>query len=697
MYQLPTLTAPLQHRLLRGGEEIAIDVRSASVTRPAGAGQGITLGDAPAAQLTLTAGAGLHEGEEIAYQVGDGENWVPIGVFTILTAQGVEGIYTYTGADAMAVSMEHLWLAEECATAFEVLRSVAAQCGLTFRPGETLDDPIVDEAIVDEAVVGGGSGESTLADITLTQSPAAGPTCRELAGQMAALLGGNAVIDRSGRLTVLVWDLTKERTALTTDEIYAGEAELSARSYTIQSVSCTVVASESVTDEDGITTEETTSETLQAGTSGAYGFAIANPYMTQELLDEAFARLEGQEYYGGTVGFVGRLELDPGDLVQVADREGNQYLLPVMELRWELDGGLRSAAESFIQPEADVQADYAGPTAQAIQRLTAELASFKQLYATNIRAEMGQFKSLVTDDLSAVTINASKYITGVTIIGDLIKANTLSAKKIILEGADGLFYELNTKAGTLTAEQLTDEQYQQKLDGSVLVANSITADKINVTDLFAQDIVATGSITGLTLYATAGTIGGWEIREDGLYHEMEDGAITIRPAEGIDRVIEIYTDDADGRNTFFVDTAARMGVTVARVSELVFQNPGAMEVEDPVMGMLLRYGTADGAGIRCTSDFHVDDVLYNGGLAVPQMQHGRLTLASTAGQTATAFSVTFPTAFEGVPDVTLTPRHNSTIRVFCKLKTVTATGFTGDIYVDNTGTNSVTVHWMAMY
>lgn len=126
-------------------------------------------------------------------------------------------------------------------------------------------------------------------------------------------------------------------------------------------------------------------------------------------------------------------------------------------------------------------------------------------------------------------INATKFLTGVTIIGDVIKAGTLAANRIILTGENGLIYELNVNAGNLTASQLTEEQYKQALDGSVLVASSITTDKlaagsvtaqviasgavttdklevgavkakhIDVDDLFAQNITATGAITGAKL------------------------------------------------------------------------------------------------------------------------------------------------------------------------------------------------------
>ena len=193
----------------------------------------------------------------------------------------------------------------------------------------------------------------------------------------------------------------------------------------------------------------------------------------------------------------------------------------------------------------DLEADTA-----SLGQAVVEKASITDLNATN--AEVGNLKTdkadvdllnvvkatiesllvrggIITDSLTGVEINATKFLTGVTIIGDVIKAGTLAADRIILTGENGLIYELNVNAGNLTASQLTEEQYKQALDGSVLVASSITTDKlaagsvtaqviasgavttdklevgavkakhIDVDDLFAQNITATGAITGAKL------------------------------------------------------------------------------------------------------------------------------------------------------------------------------------------------------
>lgn len=75
-------------------------------------------------------------------------------------------------------------------------------------------------------------------------------------------------------------------------------------------------------------------------------------------------------------------------------------------------------------------------------------------------------------------------LVGITIKGDLIEAGTLKADKLVVLGEDGLYYKLNVNAlGEATAS--SDEKYQNGLDGSIIVAESITAEKIAVNDLVA--------------------------------------------------------------------------------------------------------------------------------------------------------------------------------------------------------------------
>lgn len=136
----------------------------------------------------------------------------------------------------------------------------------------------------------------------------------------------------------------------------------------------------------------------------------------------------------------------------------------------------------------------------------------------------------VTGFLDSVEVNANK-----------ITAGTLVADRILLKGSEnGLLYALNN-LGELTSKTVdTLDGYvltDRTINADKIVASSITANELDVDDIFAdsavitkifaQDITATGIIRGATLVgasvsANRGTIGGFGIFDDcltGFYDE----------------------------------------------------------------------------------------------------------------------------------------------------------------------------------
>lgn len=139
-------------------------------------------------------------------------------------------------------------------------------------------------------------------------------------------------------------------------------------------------------------------------------------------------------------------------------------------------------------------------------------ADIEGLYAnidfSNIsKATMGQFyanSGLIQNVVVGDSTITGKLV-GVTISGDLIEGNTVKAEKLVIKGTDGLYYKLNTDGVTTEAQQTN----QNSLDGSVIKAKSITATKVDVTDLVAFDA----------------TIGGFNITDSALYSGVKSSAI----------------------------------------------------------------------------------------------------------------------------------------------------------------------------
>lgn len=121
-----------------------------------------------------------------------------------------------------------------------------------------------------------------------------------------------------------------------------------------------------------------------------------------------------------------------------------------------------------------------------------DFSNIQMAAVTKLFTDSGIIKDLIVQE-GKIT----GELVGVTIKGDLIEGNTIVADKLVIKGSNGLYYKLNTNGETVASEQTN----QNSLNGSIITAHSITADRIQVTDL-----VAFGA-----------TIGGYHIDTHSLY------------------------------------------------------------------------------------------------------------------------------------------------------------------------------------
>lgn len=190
----------------------------------------------------------------------------------------------------------------------------------------------------------------------------------------------------------------------------------------------------------------------------------------------------------------------------------------------------------------------------SIDNLEADTGEFKTLTTEKFEAVDAKINNIVVGDLEAVYANidfsnigkaAMEYfyansglikdvvidngtitgnLVGVTIKGDLIEGNTVVADKLVIKGQNGLYYKLNTDGIKIEAEQT---EYNS-INGSVILAKSITATKINVSDLVAFDATIGGfNITDSSLYS--GVKASVDNTTRGIYLS-KDGQIAIGDA-----------------------------------------------------------------------------------------------------------------------------------------------------------------------
>lgn len=151
-------------------------------------------------------------------------------------------------------------------------------------------------------------------------------------------------------------------------------------------------------------------------------------------------------------------------------------------------------------------------------------ATMKEFYAgSGIIKDVVLQNGVITGELS-----------GITISGDLIKANTLIANKLVIQGEDGLYYRLNTDGKTVETEQ-TD---QNSLNGTVIQAKSVTASKINVTDL----------------QAFGATIGGFKISEKSIYSGVKSSPTNTTRGIYLGSDGQLYIGDATNYIKYTIDS-----------------------------------------------------------------------------------------------------------------------------------------------
>lgn len=204
----------------------------------------------------------------------------------------------------------------------------------------------------------------------------------------------------------------------------------------------------------------------------------------------------------------------------------NRAKIETLETNSATISGKLTAAEASIETlktgklsAADIEGKYANIDFSNITK-----ATMKEFYAgSGIIKDVILQNGVITGELS-----------GITISGDLIKANTLIANKLVIQGADGLYYRLNTDGKTVETEQ-TD---QNSLNGTVIKAKSIAASKISVTDL----------------QAFGATIGGFKISEKSIYSGVKSSPTNTTRGIYLGSDGQLYIGDATNYIKYTIDS-----------------------------------------------------------------------------------------------------------------------------------------------
>ena len=182
------------------------------------------------------------------------------------------------------------------------------------------------------------------------------------------------------------------------------------------------------------------------------------------------------------------------------------------------------------------------------QYATIDFANINEAAITKIYSEYG-----IIDDLTFKDGRVVGELVGVRIKGDLIEAGTLKADKLVVKGSDGLYYKLNIEGGATVSEQVSDEDLQNGLSGDIIVAKSVTAEKVAVDDL-----VAFGA-----------TIGGFHISENSIYSEKKAALANKDSGIYFDKDGQLSVGDGNNYLRYFKDEKGEYKLEISASSILM--------------------------------------------------------------------------------------------------------------------------------
>lgn len=218
----------------------------------------------------------------------------------------------------------------------------------------------------------------------------------------------------------------------------------------------------------------------------------------------------------------------------------------------EADAARIGELEANSITTTDLQAQKAEIDEALVKKLDAtfaniDVANIDTAKVTDFFATAGKIENLtldagvVTGELDAVTF----------------KADSITANSLKLLGKDGLYYQLNVNGETVEAKQTTENA----LNGNHIIANTITASKINVSDLSAFNA----------------TIGGFKITENSLYSGVKSSVANTTRGIYMDNNGQVNVGDNNNYLTFYKTSNGEYKLKV-KADEIVF---GSGEVSLP--------------------------------------------------------------------------------------------------------------------
>lgn len=405
---------------------------------------------------------------DIGLKIGNTIEYVPLGIFNIEDIKKDDYTTKFTCYDNM--------------TKFEI--AYFSSLG---------DKPTLQQVVNELASKTGVQFTGSLPSYTVKKLE--GFTCMEILSYVASVCGGNALITRDGKFTIVYpTDISKD--------IGEGVFDLQRDEvkYKIGKITCQVKEQ----------------ETISKGSLGTDNMELSfeNPWVTETILTDIYNRLNGFNYLGYTMKWQGDLSLDIGDIITYTDVKGVIRKLPILYRKLSYDGGLDSELSAKGETKNKNSFNSSGSMSNKVNRLVTEQAVIKEaliekaniedlkainaeianLKVKDAEIEDALIKKATIEQLNAANANIQNLIAEDVRINNLVASkasitelNAVSAKIGTVEADTAIIKDLlagNVTAGSgqiihLTAKNVTIED---------AVIKNLIAAKLSVADLQAGTI-----------------------------------------------------------------------------------------------------------------------------------------------------------------------------------------------------------------
>jgi hypothetical protein len=354
---------------------------------------------------------------EIGLKIGQTIEYIPMGLFNIDDVEKTDYTTKITAFDNM-IKFESAYFSSlgDNPTLQQVVNELAAKTGVQFTG--SLPTYIVKKL--------------------------EGFTCREVLGYVASICGGNATITRDGKFTIV----TPVDNGLIIDGSNYINYKREEVKYRVGKVTCKVGEEELSKGSLGI-------DSMELG--------FENPWITNNILQDIYNKLNGFNYLGYSMKWQGDLSLDVGDIVTVTDVKGVVRKHPVLSQKINYTGGLTAEIGAKGENKNKNSFSSSGDTSKKLNRIVTEIAIINKAFI-----DYAHINDADIVNLKAQTAKIDTAIINIATINTLLAGNITAA---------------NMQVGAITA-------------GSGIIANGAIGDA-QISSLSAVKITSGTVNTGL--------------------------------------------------------------------------------------------------------------------------------------------------------------------------------------------------------